>query len=265
MLVREIVTFLDQFAPPALAEDWDNVGLLVGRREKPVERIMTCLTLTEDVAEEAAIERCDLIVSHHPLMFKAIQRITDDFPEGRTLLTLLKHDVAVFSPHTAFDSTADGINQQLANDLGLRDVAPLRAIIMDEPVTSGLGSGRYGRLDRLTTLAEVCDQVKTLLRCGHLTFVGDPGREIQTIAVACGAGGEFLRDAVKLRCDMLLTGEARFHSALEARAAGIALVLAGHYATERPGIENLAVALSRQFPTLKVWASRSESDPLSFC
>jgi dinuclear metal center YbgI/SA1388 family protein len=263
MLVRDIINFLESFAPPALAEDWDNVGLLVGRRGKGVARVMTCLTVTEEVADEAAREKCDLIVSHHPLMFKAIQRITDDTPEGRVLLTLIRHEVDVYSPHTAFDSAGAGINQGLAEKLGLRNIAPIR-LVDAGPDGNVRGSGRYGRLDGPLTLSEFCAVVTSLLGCGHAQYVGDPSRQIQTVAVACGAAAEFLHDAAALGCDVLLTGEARFHAALEARASGIALVLAGHYATERPGVEDLAGVLSRQFPTLTVWASRDERDPLSW-
>jgi dinuclear metal center YbgI/SA1388 family protein len=262
MLVRDIITFLESFAPPALAEAWDNVGLLVGRRDREVARVMTCLTVTEEMADEAVREKCDLIVSHHPLMFKAIQRITDDTPEGRTLLILLGHEIAVYSPHTAFDSASAGINQRLAEKLALRNIAPIR--LSDASNATNLGSGRHGRLDVQITLKEFCDRVTALLPCEKAQFVGDPSRQIATVAVACGSAAEFLRDAVALGCDALLTGEARFHAALEARALGIALVLAGHYATERPGVEDLADVLAGQFPTLAIWASRDERDPLSW-
>lgn len=263
MLTCDIISFLESFAPLRLAEEWDNVGLLVGRRDRPVSRMMTCLTLTEDVADEAAREQCDLIVAHHPLMFRAIQRITDESSEGRTLLTLIHNDVAVYSPHTAFDSAGAGINQRLAEMLGLVDVACLRP--RDVPATdpAASGSGRWGRLPSPMSLEAFCRQVKSLLACRSMPFVGDRHQQISTVAVACGSAAEFLKDAATLGCDVLLTGEARFHAALEARSKGIALVLAGHYATERPGVEAMADVLAGQFPQLTVWASRVERDPLS--
>jgi putative NIF3 family GTP cyclohydrolase 1 type 2 len=98
------------------------------------------------------------------------------------------------------------------------------------------------------TLEEFCTLVKSQLSCESVSFVGERSRQLQTVAIACGAAAEFLRDAVQLGCDVLLTGEARFHAALEARSFGIALVLAGHYASERPGVEDLAVVLTKQFP-----------------
>jgi dinuclear metal center YbgI/SA1388 family protein len=264
MQVADIISFLSSFAPLELAEEWDNVGLLVGRWEQPVSRVMTCLTLSEDVAEEAAKESCDLVVAHHPLMYKPIQKITGDTIEGRVLLNLIRHDVAVYSPHTAFDSAMEGINQRLAEKLGLQNIAPLRPVdIGGDGDPDAEGSGRWGTLRSAMTLEQFCTHVKSHLPTASTPFVGERDRKIQTIGVACGSAAEFLNDAIRLGCDVLLTGEARFHAALEARSAGIALVLAGHYATERPGVEELADVLAAQYPQLSVWASKVERDPLS--
>src|SRR5882672_6820935 len=112
--VGTIVEYLEQFAPPHLAADWDNVGLLLGDREARCERVMTCLTLTPAVAQEAIQADVQLVVTHHPILFRPIQRLTTDMPEGRMLLSLAKAGVAVYSPHTAFDNTAGGINDALA-------------------------------------------------------------------------------------------------------------------------------------------------------
>src|SRR5260370_23958565 len=124
--VGTIVEYLDQFAPSFLAADWDNVGLLLGDHVASVQRIMTCLTVTPEVAQEAVESKVELIVTHHPILFRPIQRLTTDTPEGRMLLSLIQARVAVFSPHTAFDNTAGGINDTLAKRLDLIDVVPLR-------------------------------------------------------------------------------------------------------------------------------------------
>src|SRR5262245_27836085 len=109
-----VIDFLDKFAPPALAADWDNVGLLLGDRKAVVRRVMTCLTVTPESAAEAVAEQAELIVTHHPVLFRPVQRLTDSTPDGRLLLPLLRAGVAVYSPHTAFDNTAGGINDGLA-------------------------------------------------------------------------------------------------------------------------------------------------------
>jgi dinuclear metal center YbgI/SA1388 family protein len=259
--VSDLCSFLDAFAPPALAADWDNVGLLIGDRAQKVERLMTCLTITPASAAEAIRERADLIVTHHPLPFQPLKRLTTDQPVGRMLLDLVRAGIAVHSPHTAFDSAAAGINQQLAEGLGLSEIAPL------EPAIDGdatLGAGRYGRFPQPLALGQVATRLKQFLTIGGLHVVGNLATPIDRAAVACGSAGEFLDVALRLGCQLLVTGETRFHTCLEAEARGACLLLAGHYASERFGVERLAEILAKQFPSLAIWPSRDESDPLSW-
>jgi dinuclear metal center YbgI/SA1388 family protein len=373
--VADLVAFLERFAPLELAEEWDNVGLLAGDRARETSRVLTCLTLTSDVAHEAIRGQAGLIVTHHPILFRPVQRLTADDPEGRMLLGLIAAGIAVYSPHTAYDSAPDGINQQLARSLGLTHVEPLRSLpvsgkckivcfvprshlaaVQDAVWSAGAGViGEYarcsfvldgtgtfegsaaaqpavGQAQRLESVAEarlevVCPEelvsealrrlrqahpyeepacdvyplkdelnrrgagrmglvaptggdkpgtaggisladfvalVKSKLAVSDVPFVGDRLQPVSRVAIACGSGGEFLRAAASRRCDVLLTGEARFHACLEAQTAGIALVLAGHYATERPAMEYLAGVLSREFPGISARASQVERDPLQW-
>jgi dinuclear metal center YbgI/SA1388 family protein len=255
--VAEIADFLEHFAPSRLAEEWDNVGLLVGRPDRPAERIMTCLTLTPDSVTEAVAEQASLVVAHHPLPFRPLKRLTADSAEGRLLLDLIEARIAVYSPHTAFDSTGRGINQRLAEGLGLESIAPLVASA-DEPA---IGAGRFGRLTKSMSLADFAEQIGQFLAIKQVQFVGPGDRPIGIVAVGCGSAGSLLGAARERGCDCFVTGEARFHTCLEAEANGIALVLAGHYATERFAVEALAEVLSEQFPGATAWASRRERDP----
>jgi dinuclear metal center YbgI/SA1388 family protein len=263
MLLSDCITRLESLAPPALAEPWDNVGLLVGDRNEVVRRVMTCLTLTPDVAREALDEHVDLIVTHHPVLFRAVKQLTADTIEGAMLLSLIRENVAVYSPHTAYDSAAEGINQQLAQGLGLSNIVPLRPMpAADRLEISSAGGGRRGTLTASITLQELSARLGRLLRVGGTHMVGEPDRRVQSIAVACGAAGEFQSDAIRAGCDAFITGEARFHACLEARAAGIALVLPGHFATERPAVESLATRIAAEWSDVTAWASRCEQDPL---
>lgn len=126
MQLATIIDVLQELAPPALAEDWDNTGLLLGDPVRNVDRALTCLTLTGDVAAEAVAAGVQLVVTHHPLLFKPVQTLTAATPEGRTVLTLLQHGIAVYSPHTSWDNAPLGINQQLAELFELDDIRPLR-------------------------------------------------------------------------------------------------------------------------------------------
>jgi dinuclear metal center YbgI/SA1388 family protein len=365
LTVASVADYMQSFAPTALAGEWDNVGLLVGDRDARVSKVMTCLTVTPESAAEAIAAKAQLIVTHHPVLFRPIQRLTRSNPEGRILLDLIAAGISVYSPHSAFDNTVGGINDSLAQRLGLTDITPLRrrdgakqckivAFVPDadlERVSDALfqagagrigqyrecsfrlsgmgtffgneatsptvgqkgrrelvdewrlevvcpkervgpavaamrqahsyeepaydvyplqspagpgGEGRVGTLAKPMTLAALVKRVKSGLKLKQVQVVGDSAKSVQKVALACGAAGEFLRDAVSIHADVFLTGEMRFHDYLAARAQDIALILPGHYATERFGVEELAQRLQQQFPTLTVWASKEESDPASW-
>jgi dinuclear metal center YbgI/SA1388 family protein len=363
--VAAVTEFLDAFAPPPLAADWDNVGLLLGERSADVRRIVICLTVTPEVAAEAVAEQAQLIVTHHPILFRAVKRLTDATPEGRMLLALVRHGVAVYSPHTAFDNTRGGINELLAARLELTDVAPLRRrdearqckvvvfvpdkdlgrvsdalfaagagrigeysecsyrlagtgtffgsdaanptvgekgrreevsewrleVVCPEamveavvaamrqahsyeepafdvyplrPTASKLGDGRIGSLPQPTPLGDVARRVREGIGSGPVQVVGDAARPVRRVAIVCGAGGELFGDALRAKADVFLTGELRFHDYLAAQAQGLALLLPGHYATERFAVEELARRMQEQWPDLGVWASRREGDPVTW-
>jgi dinuclear metal center YbgI/SA1388 family protein len=256
LTVKTVTTLLEKMAPVDLAEDWDNVGLLVGDAGREVARVMTCLTVTPATTAEAVERKAELIVTHHPIPFRPVRRLTSETTVGRQLLELIAARIAVYSPHTALDSAREGINERLAAGLGLRGITPL------VPREGALGAGRWGWLEEPLTLGQVARRAKEFLSLGRLQMVGQPEQPARTVAVACGAAGELLDAARQVGCDCMLTGEARLHTCLEAEAAGIGLLLAGHFASERFAVELLAEALARQFPQLEVWASRQEHDPI---
>lgn len=256
-----ICEYLDALAPATLAEEWDNVGLLAGDPAAEVARVMTCLTITPDSAREAAERRADLVVSHHPLPFRPLQRLVTDTTVGRLLWQLITHQIAIYSPHTAFDSAAHGINQRLAHGLGLLDIVPLRPVA---GAPEGTGSGRMGRVPQPATLCDMAARLKQFLSLEHLQYVGSPDARIERVAVACGAAGEFLPKARDAGCHLLVLGETNLHTCLEAEATGIALLLPGHFASERFAVDRLAEVLSGAFPTVEVWSSVEERDPIGW-
>ena len=271
--LHQLIDFLREFAPPDLAESWDNVGLLIGDPASEVTSVLTCLTLTPNVAEEAIAREAQLIVTHHPVLFRPVKQLTTANSEGRMLLSLIRAGIAVYSPHTSYDSAADGINQQLARSFGLQGIQPLRPRQNVSPTTDAsdvealdqpVGSGRFGRLPRPMSMSELIQQTKTVLGISQLQYVGSLDRTVTKLAIACGAAAEFLADAARCGCEAFLTGEARFHSCLEAEAANVAMILPGHYATERPAMLQLATILKSRFPELVAQASESENDPVKF-
>jgi dinuclear metal center YbgI/SA1388 family protein len=259
--IREICEFLDALAPARLAEDWDNVGLLVGDPARPAQRVMTCLTVTPESAQEAMQGKVDLIVTHHPLPFRPLHRLTVDTTAGRLLWELIGQQISIYSPHTSWDSAREGINQQLAVGLGLQAIQPLESA---DSLQADEGSGRWGQLPRSQPLSALIDATRQFLSIKGLHYVGRLSDAVQRVAVACGSAGQFLPSAQRVECELLVTGETSFHTCLEAAASGVALILPGHYASERFALETLAKHLQRQFPAAEVWASRTERDPLAW-
>jgi dinuclear metal center YbgI/SA1388 family protein len=259
MIIQHVCQFLESYAPLRLAEDWDNVGLIVGDRQSDVNRIMTCLTVTPETVTEAIAENAQLIVSHHPLPFRPIKKLTTDSVSSAMLWKLARAGVSVYSPHTAFDSTVGGINELLAEKLNVGELKPL---VVSENDTSGAGAGRYGRLGASVQLGDWLNAVKQEFGLPSLAVVGDLDQVVSKIAFACGSGGSFLDKAIRVGCDVMVTGEATFHTCLDAKAKSLALVLLGHYASERFAVESLADRLQREFSELRVWASRQECCPV---
>lgn len=256
--VNEITAVLDEWMPPRLAEKWDNTGLLVGDRTADVRRVMTCLTLTPDSVGEAVQQEVDLVVSHHPLPFKPLQRLTTDTTEGRLLWQLARNGVAVYSPHTAFDSAAEGINCRLADGLGLTKAKPLTPDVADPTI----GTARVAKAPAGDTLDTLAERAKTLLDLPMVRVVGKPNQQITRVGIACGSGGSMLDEAVAAGCDAFVTGESNFHGCLAAEAQNVALLLVGHYASERFAVEALADQLAKRFSALNIHACQAEHDPL---
>ncbi len=260
--IGDVADTLELFAPASLAEEWDNVGLLVGDASWPADRVMTCLTVTPCTVQEAIKERANLIVSHHPLPFHPMKSITAETTAGQLLLKLIAAGIGVYSPHTAFDSAQAGINQHLAIGLGLQQIRPL--IPAQDDFESG--AGRLGLLGEELTLGELAARLKTFLDIdegrGNTRLVGNDDQTVSRVAIACGSGGSFLAQAIAQDCDCLVTGESSFHDCLEAEARSVGLILPGHFASERFALSSLAEYVSDQISGVEVWASRTERDPL---
>ena len=257
--VANIRELLLSIAPAHLAESWDNVGLLAGNPDAVADSVMTCLTVSDQTVSEAVSKSVDLIVTHHPIPFRPVSSITTETHTGSLMWTLASNGISVYSPHTSWDSAANGINQQIANGLGLANTQPL---IPNQDDEQELGAGRFG--DWRGTLGELAASLCEFLKIESLQSVGSLDSEINHVGIACGSAGEFIHNAKDAGCDVLITGETRFHTCLEAESMGIHLLLSGHYASERFSIENLAQLLADEFDDVLCFASENESDPLQW-
>ena len=261
--VADIELAMQRIAPLALAETWDNVGLLVGDRRQPIDRLMCCLTVTEKTADEAIASKAGMIVSHHPIPFRPLQRVLWEDPTGRLLLKLIRAGVAVYSPHTAWDNARQGINQQLAEIMRLDRVEPLIPSKNLPGDSEGpLGTGRVGEFLETLSPEGVFRRLKEVLPIIRPCVAGDLQKQIRRIGIVCGSGASLLGEVHARGCDAMLTGEATYHHCLEAEHRGMALLLIGHHASERFAMERLSVRLKSEFDEIEVWSSFDESDPV---
>ena len=254
--VQQVLEILEQIAPPELACSWDNVGLLVDAG-RPVTSIMTALDITADVVRDAAESGCGLIVSHHPVIFDPLRRVTaEDVPA-----MLLQNGISAICMHTNLDAAEGGVNEVLTGIFGMRDWE----VFAD-------GCGRVGEVDPIT-VPELARKAQAVLggrcnrpRSGPAVQVkfADTGKTVKRLAVISGAGGSMFEDALAVGADCLLTGEANHHAAIDAVRLGLSLVAAGHYATEFPVCAAIADRLRAAFPELEVRVSGENRDPFTY-
>ena len=231
VMVEHILDLCDKIAPREDAEEWDNVGLLVGSPNAPVHNVLCALDLTETVVQEAIDKGAELIVTHHPIMFRGRKNLREDDPEGRMLCKMVLAGISHIAMHTNYDNACPGVNDALAATLELHDVERV-----DRALRLGVTEHR--------TFGEFADYAEKALG-GPIRRFGRPEMPVMKVAVLGGSGGDYLPMAVDAGCDVFVTGEISYHKALDAAQDGICVLEAGHAATERPGILALSAALQK--------------------
>ncbi len=251
MNCAEVISVLNECWNPSYAMDWDNVGLLVGRWEKEVKKIFVALDVTEETLEQAVAFGADLLVTHHPMIFSPIKKInTGDFM-GRRLIRMIQNDLCYFAMHTNFDVKSMAMLNEHA--LGLLGATPLQTTSVEE---SEEGLGRIGRLDCEMTLEAFAQKVKEDMQVPDVRVYGDLQQKVERAAVCGGSGKSTVKDALKKKADVLVTGDIDYHTGIDAVAQGLAVVDAGHYGTEYCFIQYVKNELEKMFPELEIGAAK---------
>jgi len=255
MLVAQLLSTLERRAPGALAEEWDNVGLMVGRHNQPVRRVLVALELRDTVVGEALEAGCDAILTHHPPIFPSLDRLTDDSVAGAAVLRAAESRMAVLAAHTNLDSAVGGLNDIMAELLGMGDTRPLRPASTD----AAAGLGRVGRV-AATTLGELAAHVAAAFP-GPVTYTGEPWGRVETIACCTGSGASLLGDAAAAEVDVYVTGDLKYHDA--DRAGTLALVDVPHAGVEQKAMRMWARGLERALATegVEVRFAEADTDP----
>ncbi|MGN0775403.1 MAG: Nif3-like dinuclear metal center hexameric protein [Candidatus Ventricola sp.] len=235
--VRELERLVGEIAPYELAEAWDNVGLLVGRADRSVTRVLTALDLTDAVIREAVHLGAQAIVTHHPIMMDARKRMTDGDREGRLLLALAENGIAHIAAHTNFDSAPGGVNDTLLAQMGAEHIC-------------GEGCIRVGELEAGMTFGDLCARAQKKLHAAVRAY-GAADTPVSRLGCCSGAGGSCFEEAKALGADCFITGEIKHHIALEAMDSGVCVIEAGHFETENPACEVMANALQNACDALK--------------
>ena len=257
MRLREIIDALERLAPPRLQDEWDNSGLQVGFPETEISGILVCLDITEAIVEEAVAAGCNLIVSHHPLLFKPLRQVSDTTYQQRCVVRALAAGISIYSAHTSLDNAPGGVNHKIAALLGLQE---LRWLLPKEDEDAG--SGLVGELPQGETDSDFFARMKRVFGVQCLRHSAPDGRQIRRVAL-CGGGGAFLlREAVRAGADCFLSGEFHYHDYFE--NGGVLLCELGHYQSEQYTQDLLQTYLEAHCPGIRVVKTARDTNPICY-
>lgn len=252
--VGDIIQFMEALAPRSLKMDWDNVGLNCGSRSTPVTKVLVALDPFEHVCQEAADWGAQLLVTHHPLIFRPIPMVTDEAAITRGIMTLCRHGISHFCAHTNLDRAEGGINDVLATALGLENVTKL-----ENDEWEMLRCGDVPEQDLEAFLATV----KEKLGCDGLRYCNG-GKKVHKVAVGGGGCADGLMTAIDAGCDTFVTSDVKYNGFWDAYEQGLNLIDAGHFYTENPVVAVLAEKIAEAFPEIEVKISETHADCMKF-
>lgn len=260
MKVGDIVDAIETVAPPSLQEGWDNTGLLVGRREAECRGVMLCVDVTPDIIHEALEAGCDMIVSHHPLIFKGLKRLNGDGRVERSVELAVKRGVAIYCCHTSIDNAPGGVSWVMAKRLGADRCEVL------SPRTGGDGStglGVVGCFGEPLAAIDFVERVKCSFRSPVARCSRCPEGGITRVAMCGGSGSEFIADAVAAGAQAYVTSDTRYHDFVD-YGEKIFIVDIGHFESEECTKEIFYQIITEKFPNFAVCYSVIETNPISY-
>lgn len=229
MITKDIINFLEEKYPRSNAEEWDNVGLLVGNNKKDVKKIQLSIDATEKAVDYAAQNNVDMIVTHHPLIFKPLKSIVMSELSGRKIIKLIENGLNLYSIHTNLDSSKDGLNDYILELLEVKKYKIIDINANDE--TAGIG--RMYTLEEKITILEYADFIKTKMEIKNVRVISnDLKSEVKKIALINGSGMSYWRKVKSLGADLFITGDISYHDALDAKESGLHLIDIGHFESE---------------------------------
>lgn len=249
--IKEVMDIMESYAPLELMEEYDNVGLMVGDKEKEVTKILFSLDCTLNAIEEAKVKGCNLIITHHPLLFKKPKNITMDTIQGKKIISLIEKNIALYSAHTNLDVTHKGLNDIIMRLLGFSNFE----IIEKTTMASDAGTGRLVTISEGIRLIDLLKQVKEKLGIDNLRYSGDLDKIVRKVAVINGSGEDYFDLAVEKGSDCIITGDTTYHYVSDFNEAGVCIIDAGHFETEWPSFKWVAEFLKSKLDNEQIDAS----------
>ena len=248
MECKKVIEILEKQSPKSYACDWDNVGLLVGREDKEIQKIYIALDATDEAIEEAIANGADMLLTHHPMIFKGMKRVTQEDFIGRRIIRLIQNDMVYYAMHTNFDVM--GMADLAADYLGISDTRVLEITSVSE--TGEEGIGRYGNLKKEMTVRECCEDIKQAFSLENVKVFGDLERKVKTAAISPGSGKSVISNALQAGVDVLITGDIDHHEGIDAVAQNMTVIDAGHYGVEHIFIPYMEQYLKREAKELEI-------------
>ena len=252
MICREVIDIIERRYPREYALGWDNVGLLAGRDDKEVGCIYIALDASDEVIHAAVEQEADMLITHHPLIFSGMKRITNEDFIGRRVLEQLRSDVSYYAMHTNYDVM--GMASRSGDLMGLKEPEVLEVTYEDRAEKTE-GIGRIGRLEKAVTLRQCCERVKQTFGLGSVRVFGDPERMVERLAICPGSGKSVIKAALRKHADVLVTGDIGHHEGIDAKAQGLAVIDAGHYGLEYIFAEDMRGYLAHELEGVRVMAA----------
>ena len=260
--VSDVIALMEELAPPELAESWDNPGLQLGSPEWPVQKIMVALDALPAVVGDACEQGADLLITHHPFIFKALKQIDFSTPQGRMMELATRNRLAVFSAHTNLDWARGGLNDAFAEAIGLKNISPLVAMEQAGPEN---GLGRIGAVTAPTDLAGLANSIKRVFGIARLRITGALDMPVRRVAICTGSGSGLLSAFFESDAQVFISGDLRYHDARDAELQQRALIDLGHFASEHLMVDlirrKLSMELARSGHEAAVLATEKERDP----
>lgn len=260
MQIQDIINALEAVAPPHLQESYDNAGLIAGDPEAALSGVLFCLDSTEAVVAEAKRKGCNLIVAHHPIVFRGLKRLNGATYVERTVMQAIRDDIALYAIHTNLDNVhQQGVNAKIAEKIGLRDTR----ILAPKPGLTDIGAGLVGELVAPMPESDFLQHVKTVLRSGCVRHTALREKPVRRVAVCGGSGSFLLSDALRAGADAFVTADFKYHEFFDAEGR-IVIADVGHFESEQFTIELLRDIVQDKFPNFALHLTEVRTNPVFY-